>query len=72
VREANRVQIRLNGEAQEVEEGTTLLGLVEQLSLAPERLALELNREVVRRADWPSVQLSEGDRVEIVHFVGGG
>jgi thiamine biosynthesis protein ThiS len=72
VTEAKRVQVSLNGETKEVSEGTTLLALVEQLSLAPERLALELNREVVRRADWPSVVLSEGDRVEIVHFVGGG
>lgn len=53
-------------------ETTSLETLVEQLNLAPERLAIELNREVVRRADWPHVALSEGDRVEIVHFVGGG
>jgi sulfur carrier protein len=66
------LQINLNGEPKDVSEGTTLLALVEQLSLAPERLAVELNREVVRRADWPAVTLSEGDRVEIVHFVGGG
>lgn len=72
MKEAKRVQIKLNGEAQEVSEGTTLLGLVEQLALAPERLAVELNQEVVRRADWPAVVLSDGDRVEIVHFVGGG
>jgi len=66
------VQIKLNGEPKELGEGTTLLGLIEELALAPERLAVELNREVVRRADWPSVVLAEGDRVEIVHFVGGG
>jgi thiamine biosynthesis protein ThiS len=72
VKEAKRVRIKLNGETKEVGEGTTLLGLIEELSLAPERLAVELNREVVRRADWPSAVLSEDDRVEIVHFVGGG
>ena len=66
------MRIKLNGDSKDVSEGTTLLALVEQLSLAPERLAVELNREVVRRADWPGVTLSEGDRVEIVHFVGGG
>jgi thiamine biosynthesis protein ThiS len=66
------LQIRLNGETKDLEEGTTLLRLVEQLSLAPERLAVEHNREVVRRADWAGVSLSDGDRVEIVHFVGGG
>ena len=67
-----RLRVHLNGEAKDLDEGTTLLALVEQLSLAPERVAVELNREVVRRPDWPGVELSEGDRVEIVHFVGGG
>ena len=66
------MQIRLNGEAKEVDEGTTLQALVEQLALAPDRLAVELNYEVVRRSEWPRVTLSEGDRVEVVHFVGGG
>ena len=50
----------------------TLAELVSELSLAPERLAIELNREVVRRAAWPETQMHEGDQVEIVHFVGGG
>lgn len=66
------MRVEVNGEAKEVEEGATLQTLVEQLALAPERLAVEHNREVVRRADWPALRLSEGDRVEIVHFVGGG
>ena len=66
------VRVEVNGEAQELDEGATLQTLVEQLALAPERLAVEHNREVVRRADWPTHKLSEGDRVEIVHFVGGG
>ena len=67
-----RLRIELNGEPKELEEGATLQTLVEHLSLAPERLAVEHNREVVRRADWPTHKLSDGDRVEIVHFVGGG
>ena len=66
------MRIRLNGDAKEIEDGTTLTSLVESLSLAPERLAVELNGEVVRRADWPRVTLKEDDRVEVVHFVGGG
>ena len=66
------MQIRLNGEAKEIEEGTTLPALIERLALAPERIAVELNGEVVRRAEWPSVTLKEGDRIEVVHFVGGG
>jgi sulfur carrier protein len=66
------LRITLNGEAKEFADGTTLLALVEQLRLAPERLAIELNFDVVRRDEWPRVKLSDGDRVEIVHFVGGG
>jgi thiamine biosynthesis protein ThiS len=66
------MRVELNGEPKELAEGTTLLALVEQLALAPERLAVELNRDVVRRPDWPTTRLSEGDRVELVHFVGGG
>ena len=66
------MKIRLNGEEKETAEGTTLPALIESLSLAPERIAVELNGEVVRRAEWPTVTLNEGDRVEVVHFVGGG
>jgi thiamine biosynthesis protein ThiS len=66
------LRVELNGESKELTDGATLLSLIEQLSLAPERVAVELNRDVVRRADWPTTQLSDGDRVEIVHFVGGG
>ena len=66
------MKIRVNGEEKETEEGTTLPELIVSLSLAPERIAVELNGEVVRRAEWPRVTLNEGDRVEVVHFVGGG
>jgi sulfur carrier protein len=66
------VKIVLNGEEREVPAGATLGKLIEGLSVAPERVAVELNREVVRRALWRETALTEGDRVEIVHFVGGG
>ena len=66
------MRVTVNGEPREVETGTTVAGLVELLALAPERLAVELNREVLRRARWPEAELADGDRVEIVHFVGGG
>jgi thiamine biosynthesis protein ThiS len=66
------LHVEINGERREVKEPVTVRELVEELSLAPERLAIELNRQVVRRADWPHTPLKEGDRVEIVHFVGGG
>jgi len=66
------LRIVVNGEEHAARAGLTVEGLVEQLALKPERLAIELNGEVVRRADWRRTTLDEGDRVEIVHFVGGG
>jgi len=66
------LRVQVNGETREVPEKITLNDLVSELSLAPERLAIELNREVVRRAAWPETEMREGDTVEIVHFVGGG
>jgi sulfur carrier protein len=66
------LQVEINGETREVEEHMTIKDLVQHLSLAPERLAIELNHRVVRRSDWPNTALYEGDHVEIVHFVGGG
>ena len=64
--------LEINGEKREVVERRSLSGLIEDLSLAPERLAVELNGQVVRRADWQDTTLNDGDRVEIIHFVGGG
>lgn len=66
------MRVEVNGEPRELAEGTTVGALVRQLALAPDRLAVELNREVVRRAHWDATRLSEGDKIEIVHFVGGG
>ena len=66
------LRVQVNGEIRELPEKITLGELVSQLSLAPERVAIELNREVVRRAAWAETEMREGDAVEIVHFVGGG
>ena len=66
------MRILINGEAKECEEGISLSDLLDLLELPPQRIAVELNREVVRRADWKSTILKNEDRLEIVHFVGGG
>lgn len=66
------MRIYLNGESKELEQSSTLLDLVNELNLPSPRIAIELNRNVVRRRDWESTTLKEDDRIEIVHFVGGG
>ncbi len=66
------MQIILNGEKKEFSEPLSLQKLVEDLQLNQQRVAIELNHLIVKRKDWPEVLLQEGDKLEIVHFVGGG
>jgi thiamine biosynthesis protein ThiS len=64
--------IIVNGKDTDLPDDSRVTDLIAKLGLSPERLAVEINRKVIRRAGWDSTTLSEGDRVEIVHFVGGG
>ena len=64
--------ILVNGNQTEISEGSGIKALIESLGLDTERVAVELNKKIVRRANWGSTTISEGDKVEIVHFVGGG
>jgi sulfur carrier protein len=67
------MQIELNGESTTVPEEVSLLSdLILFLNLTAERLAVEVNRQVIRKKDWSTTALRAGDQVEIVHFVGGG
>lgn len=66
------MKLEINGNTREFAADLTLAALVAQLGMKPDRVAVELNREIVSRELWPSTTLHEGDRLEIVHFVGGG
>ena len=66
------MHIFVNGESRELSGTPSLAELITQLDLPATRIAVELNREVVRRNDWSGTMLNEDDRIEIVHFVGGG
>ncbi len=66
------MNVAVNGEAREVAAGTTVEGLLALLALPATRVAVERNREIVRRAAYAATPLAEGDRLEIVTFVGGG
>jgi sulfur carrier protein len=55
-----------------VADGAAIADLISLLDLKPERVAVELNRKILRRVEWSGATLNDGDRVEIVHFVGGG
>ncbi len=66
------MRVYVNGEPREINQPLTLAELVAELDLPPARIAIELNRAVVRRNDWSATTLDDEDRIEIVHFVGGG
>jgi thiamine biosynthesis protein ThiS len=64
--------VTINGEAREIEDGVKVSDLVPLLELKAERLAIEVNRKIIRRANWQLTALADGDKIEIVQFVGGG
>lgn len=66
------MRITLNGKTEEIRESMTLLKLMEFFHLRPERVAVELNKKVIRQEDYASSRVREGDTIEIVHMVGGG
>lgn len=66
------IKIFINGESKELNEQINLTELLKHFSLPTERVAIELNQEVVRKKDWENIEIKDADKIEIVHFVGGG
>jgi len=66
------MQIKVNGEAREFDAPLNVAGLALRLQLNPTQVAVERNREIVPRSRYGEVELSPGDEIEIVHFIGGG
>jgi thiamine biosynthesis protein ThiS len=66
------LRVYINGDSLELSDPTTLAELITDLDLPAARIAVELNRAVVRRSEWSTTMLKDEDRIEIVHFVGGG
>lgn len=66
------MQLKVNGEVRELEEGSTLLDLIQSLGLEDRVMAAALNMEIVKQEAWGSAVLNEGDTLELLDFVGGG
>jgi len=66
------ISVTINGEVREVPAEIDLDHMLELFSLPNQRIAIELNNGVVRRKDWPNTLVRDGDKIEVVHFVGGG
>ena len=66
------MQIILYGQKKDVPDGLMVEGLLTHLDIKPQRVAVEINEEIVRKATYAEVPVHEGDRVEVVQFMGGG
>ena len=66
------MQIQLNGEARVLESGSSISELIDSLGLTGRRIAVEVTEEIVPRSQHGAIHLADGDRVEIVHALGGG
>ena len=67
-----QIRVTVNGESRAIEEGATLSALLETLNIAPKNLAIEHNGEFLALENTGQVVLGEGDRIELIRFVGGG
>jgi len=70
--ETKTIHIVVNGQAKQVSKGLDVAGLLRELEIDPQKVAVELNRQIVRKKDWAETPVGEGAAVEIVWFVGGG
>lgn len=68
----SEITVMINGERRQVPERATARSLLEYLGLDPRGVVVELNAEIVRRTDLDHTAIDDGDRIEVVHFVGGG
>ena len=68
----NVAKIQLNGDSYEVINGTNLNELLNKLKLKKNKIAIEVNGEIIEKSKYPNLILRRDDKVEIVHFIGGG
>ena len=66
------MKILVNGETKEFEKELSISELLNELDLSSKLIAIELNKNVIRKKDWEDIKINENDKIEIVHFVGGG
>jgi len=66
------MRVKINGEDRQVDDGLTLIALLESLQIRPGRVVVERNRDIVPRDSYSATLINDGDTLEIVHFVGGG
>ena len=72
MKKIKKIKIRINGKIKTLNEKTNLLNLVTTLNIPLKKVAIELNREIIDKKKINKIRLKKGDKIEIVHFIGGG
>lgn len=70
--ETEKIQVTVNGEPRTITAGSSIVEMLQQLGVDRQRVAVELNRSIVRKGEWPTTPVEAGSQIEIVEFVGGG
>ncbi|MFO0283260.1 MAG: sulfur carrier protein ThiS [Acidobacteriota bacterium] len=66
------ISVEVNGQRQEIPSGLNIRTLLDFLDVDPQRVAVELNRAIIRKTEWEATMLAANDQIEVVMFVGGG
>ena len=72
MKKIKKIKIRLNGKVKSIQENTKLINLIKILKIPIKKVAIELNQEIMDKKKLDKIVLKKGDKVEIVHFIGGG
>ena len=72
MKKINKIKIRLNGKYVKIDDKITLLGLIKKIKAPLNKVAIELNQEIVNKKLLNKIKLKKNDKIEVVHFIGGG
>ena len=72
MKKINKIKIKLNGKFVKIQDKTTLLVLIKKLKIPINKIAIELNKTIVNKKSLGKIKLKKNDKIEIVHFIGGG
>ena len=72
MKKINKIKIKLNGKFIKIQDKTTLLSLIKKLKVPLKKVAIELNQEIMDKNKLSKIKLKKDDKIEIVHFIGGG
>ena len=72
MKKINKIKIKLNGKFIKIQDKTTLLSLIKKLKVPIKKVAIELNQTIVNKKSLGKIKIKKNDKIEIVHFIGGG